>query len=81
MKLLTNPVSYDDAIKSLDEVIASGLFIESVNDCVEQTMANGKRGPETLVGLRYISVLKKRESITKAVPTVILRICITETGF
>ena len=28
LKLLTNPVSYDDAIKSLDEVIASGLFIE-----------------------------------------------------
>lgn len=33
LKLLTNPVSYDDAIKSLDEVIASGLFIEAVNNC------------------------------------------------
>lgn len=68
LKLLTNPVSYDDAIKSLDEVIASGLFIESVNDCVEQTMANGKRGPETLVGLRYISVFEEAREHYKSRP-------------
>ena len=65
---MTNPVSYDDAIKSLDEVIASGLFIESANDCVEQTMANGIRGPETLVGLRYISVFEEAREHYKSRP-------------